>query len=75
MNGKLITQFDFELNKGDKVAVMKFDQSHKEKKDERPEDCFRRRGSGSNSRQKTVSYPYPTDEKMRTVCAVCLMSM
>ncbi|MDR1706834.1 MAG: RluA family pseudouridine synthase [Prevotella sp.] len=32
VNGKLITQFDFELNKGDKVAVMKFDQSRKEKK-------------------------------------------
>ncbi|MFV0536174.1 MAG: RluA family pseudouridine synthase [Dysgonomonas sp.] len=32
VNGKLITQFDFELNKGDRVAVMKFDQSRKEKK-------------------------------------------
>lgn len=32
VNGKLITQFDFELNKGDKVAVMKFDQSRKEKR-------------------------------------------
>ncbi|MDR1092174.1 MAG: RluA family pseudouridine synthase [Prevotella sp.] len=32
VNGKLITQFDFELNKDDGVAVMKFDQSRKEKK-------------------------------------------
>ena len=32
VNGKLVTQFDFELNVGDKVAVMKFDQSRKEKK-------------------------------------------
>lgn len=32
VNSKLITQFDFELNKGDRVAVMKFDQSRKEKK-------------------------------------------
>jgi 23S rRNA pseudouridine1911/1915/1917 synthase len=32
VNGKLITQFDFELNKGDRVVVMKFDQSRKEKK-------------------------------------------
>ena len=32
VNGKLITQFDFELNSGDKVSVMKFDQSRKEKK-------------------------------------------
>lgn len=32
VNGKLITQFDFELNNGDRVVVMKFDQSRKEKK-------------------------------------------
>lgn len=32
VNGRLVTQFDFELNVGDKVAVMKFDQSRKEKK-------------------------------------------
>jgi len=32
VNGKLVTQFDLELNKGDKVAVMKFDQSRKEKR-------------------------------------------
>ncbi|GAB6008881.1 pseudouridine synthase [Bacteroidia bacterium] len=32
VNGKLITPFDFELNKGDRVVVMKFDQSRKEKK-------------------------------------------
>lgn len=32
VNGKLITQFDFELKAGDKVSVMKFDQSRKEKK-------------------------------------------
>lgn len=32
VNGKLITQFDYELKSGDKVAVMKYDQSRKEKK-------------------------------------------
>ncbi len=32
VNGKLVTQFDFELKSGDKVSVMKFDQSRKEKK-------------------------------------------
>lgn len=32
VNGKLITQFDHELNAGDKVSVMKFDQSRKEKR-------------------------------------------
>ncbi|MDR2951010.1 MAG: RluA family pseudouridine synthase [Prevotella sp.] len=32
VNGKLVTQFDFELKAGDKVSVMKFDQSRKEKK-------------------------------------------
>lgn len=32
VNGKLVTQFDFELKIGDKVTVMKFDQSRKEKK-------------------------------------------
>lgn len=32
VNGKLVTQFDHELKPGDWVAVMKFDQSRKEKK-------------------------------------------
>lgn len=32
VNGKLVTQFDHELKAGDKVSVMKFDQSRKEKK-------------------------------------------
>lgn len=32
VNDKLITQFDFELKAGDKVTIMKFDQSRKEKK-------------------------------------------
>lgn len=32
VNGKLVTQFDFELNKKDKVEIMKFDQSRKEKR-------------------------------------------
>jgi 23S rRNA pseudouridine1911/1915/1917 synthase len=32
VNGKLVTQFDFELNAKDKVSVMKFDQSRKEKR-------------------------------------------
>ncbi len=32
INGKLITQFDYQLNPGDRVQVMKFDQSRKEKK-------------------------------------------
>mgnify|MGYP003623490767 CR=1 FL=1 len=32
VNGKLITQFDFKLDAGDVVLVMKFDQSRKEKK-------------------------------------------
>ncbi len=32
VNGKLITQFDHPLKPGDKVSVMKFDQSRKEKK-------------------------------------------
>lgn len=32
VNGKLVTQFDFELNVKDKVSVMKFDQSRKEKR-------------------------------------------
>jgi len=32
VNGKLVTQFDLELKAGDKVSVMKFDQSRKEKR-------------------------------------------
>jgi 23S rRNA pseudouridine1911/1915/1917 synthase len=32
VNGKLVTQFDFELKAKDRVSVMKFDQSRKEKK-------------------------------------------
>lgn len=32
VNGKLVTQFDYQLNAGDAVSVMKFDQSRKEKK-------------------------------------------
>ncbi|MDR0823776.1 MAG: RluA family pseudouridine synthase [Prevotella sp.] len=32
VNGKLATQFDMELKPGDKVSVMKYDQSRKEKK-------------------------------------------
>lgn len=32
VNGKLITQFDFELKAKDKVSVMKYDQSRKEKR-------------------------------------------
>ncbi|MBB4037518.1 23S rRNA pseudouridine1911/1915/1917 synthase [Dysgonomonas hofstadii] len=32
VNGKLITQFDQELKPGDKVSVMKYDQSRKEKR-------------------------------------------
>ena len=32
VNGKLITQYNHELNSGDKVSVMKFDQSRKEKR-------------------------------------------
>ncbi|WP_165042993.1 RluA family pseudouridine synthase [Dysgonomonas sp. ZJ709] len=32
INGKLITQFDFELKEGDMVAIMKYDQSRKEKR-------------------------------------------
>ncbi|WP_029906246.1 RluA family pseudouridine synthase [Prevotella sp. 10(H)] len=32
VNGKLVTQFNHALEKGDKVSVMKFDQSRKEKK-------------------------------------------
>ncbi len=32
VNDKLITQYDFELAKGDRVSVMKFDQSRKEKR-------------------------------------------
>lgn len=32
VNGKLVTQFNHELKAGDKVSVMKFDQSRKEKR-------------------------------------------
>lgn len=32
VNGKLVTQFDFQLNTGDRISVMKYDQSRKEKK-------------------------------------------
>ena len=32
VNGKLVTQFDFELQSGDWVSIMKFDQSRKEKR-------------------------------------------
>jgi len=32
VNGKLVTQFDFELKVKDRVSVMKFDQSRKEKR-------------------------------------------
>jgi 23S rRNA pseudouridine1911/1915/1917 synthase len=32
VNGKMATQFDMELNKRDKVEIMKFDQSRKEKR-------------------------------------------
>lgn len=32
VNGKLITQYNHELHKGDNVSVMKFDQSRKEKR-------------------------------------------
>lgn len=32
VNGKLVTQYNHELNSGDKVSVMKFDQSRKERR-------------------------------------------
>ena len=32
VNGKLVTQYNYELKPGDKVSVMKFDQSRKEKR-------------------------------------------